>query len=166
MRAYRRRSRMDFRSGPGPTPPGAAGPVGFRTFTETELAQNWPPDMSGARGGDVVLMSGNLWLKLSVDGARRSPTSTSPRSSLRTRLWRLGRRSGHPLHSGDRLLRAVCSVVQRQGQPGEPNIVKIAAGEPGGSQEVLGRQAGMVAAMGLHAGYLRARRRHGWIFPT
>ena len=61
---------MDFRSGPGPTPPGAAGPVGFRTFTETELAQNWPPDMSGARGGDVVLMSGNLWLKLSVDGGK------------------------------------------------------------------------------------------------
>ena len=61
---------MDFRSGPGPTPPGAAGPVGFRTFTKTELSQNWPPDMSGARGGDVVLMSGNLWLKLSVDGGK------------------------------------------------------------------------------------------------
>ena len=61
---------MDFHSGPGPTPPGAAGPVGFRTFTKTELAQNWPPDMSGARGGDVVLMSGNLWLKLSVDGGK------------------------------------------------------------------------------------------------
>ena len=26
--------------------------------------------MSGARGGDVVLMSGNLWLKLSVDGGK------------------------------------------------------------------------------------------------
>lgn len=61
---------MDFRSGPGATPPGAQGPVGFRTFTETELAENWPPDMSGARGGDVVLMSGNLWLKLSVDGGK------------------------------------------------------------------------------------------------
>lgn len=61
---------MDFRSGPGPTPPGAQGPVGFRTFTTTELAKNWPPDMSGARGGDVVLMSGNLWLKLSVDGGK------------------------------------------------------------------------------------------------
>ncbi len=61
---------MDFRSGPGPTPPGAQGPVGFRTFTETELSQNWPPDMSGARGGDVVLMSGNLWLKISLDGGK------------------------------------------------------------------------------------------------
>jgi hypothetical protein len=61
---------LDFRSGGGPTPPGAQGPVGFRTYTETELSQNWPPDMSGARGGDVVLMSGNLWLKLSVDGGK------------------------------------------------------------------------------------------------
>lgn len=26
--------------------------------------------MSGARGGDVVLMSGNLWLKISVDGGK------------------------------------------------------------------------------------------------
>jgi len=58
---------QDYRSG-APTPPGAQAPVGFRTFTQTELADNSPPDMSGARGGDVVLMSGNLWLKLSVDG--------------------------------------------------------------------------------------------------
>lgn len=60
---------LDFRSGTS-TPPGAQGPVGFRTFTQTELAANWPPDMSGARGGDVVLMSGNLWLKISVDGGK------------------------------------------------------------------------------------------------
>jgi hypothetical protein len=61
---------LDFRSAPSTPPPGAQAPVGFRTFTETELAENWPPDMSGARGGDVVLMSGNLWLKLSVDGGK------------------------------------------------------------------------------------------------
>ncbi len=30
----------------------------------------WPPDMSGAKSGDVVLMCGNLWLKLSVDGGK------------------------------------------------------------------------------------------------
>jgi hypothetical protein len=60
---------QDFRSG-GTNPPGAQAPVGFRTFTQTELAKNWPPDMSGARGGDVVLMSGNLWLKISVDGGK------------------------------------------------------------------------------------------------
>jgi hypothetical protein len=60
---------QNFSSG-SPSPPGAQGPVGFRTFTQTELAANWPPDMSGARGGDVVLMSGNLWLKLSVDGGK------------------------------------------------------------------------------------------------
>lgn len=53
-----------------PSPPGAQAPVTFRTFTETGLAANWPPDMSGARGGDVVMMSGNLWLKISVDGGK------------------------------------------------------------------------------------------------
>jgi hypothetical protein len=58
----------DFRSGP---PPGGDGqtPVTFRRFTGSGVGTGyWPPDMSGARGGDVVLMSGNLWLKLSVDG--------------------------------------------------------------------------------------------------
>lgn len=60
---------QDFRAG-GSSPPGAQAPVGFRTFTQTELAKGYPPDMSGARGGDVVLMSGNLWLKLSVDGGQ------------------------------------------------------------------------------------------------
>lgn len=53
-----------------PAPPGAQAPVTFRTFTETGLAANWPPDMSGARGGDVVIMSGNLWLKISVDAGK------------------------------------------------------------------------------------------------
>ncbi|NUR05725.1 MAG: hypothetical protein HOQ45_01785 [Nocardioidaceae bacterium] len=51
----------------GTTAPGAQGPVTFRTFTGSERSGTWPPDCSGARGGDVVLMSGNLWLKLSVD---------------------------------------------------------------------------------------------------
>ena len=60
---------QDFRSGSF-TPPGAQAPVSFRTFTQSELASVSPPDMSGARGGDVVLMSGNLWLKLSVDGGK------------------------------------------------------------------------------------------------
>jgi AraC-like DNA-binding protein len=62
-------SPQDFRSGPGAAP-GAQSPVGFRTFTEAELKNGWPPDMSGAKGGEVVLMSGNLWLKLSVDGGK------------------------------------------------------------------------------------------------
>lgn len=60
---------LDFRSGGVPTP-GGQEPVTFRTFTSTELSAGWPPDMSGAKGGDVVLMSGNLWLKLSVDGGK------------------------------------------------------------------------------------------------
>ncbi len=54
----------------GGAPPGGQAPVKFRTFTNTQLAANWPPDMSGARGGDVVIMSGNLWVKISVDGGK------------------------------------------------------------------------------------------------
>ncbi len=60
---------LDFRSGPGTSGSGSQEPVTFRTFTKTGLTNtSWPPDMSGAKGGGVVLMSGNLWLKLSVDG--------------------------------------------------------------------------------------------------
>lgn len=62
---------LDFRSGGGAFPGGGAQePVTFRTFTETGVAGIWPPDMSGAKAGDVVVMSGNLWLKLSVDGGK------------------------------------------------------------------------------------------------
>lgn len=62
---------MDFRSGGGPVPGGGQQPVTFRTFTSgSESQASWPPDMSGAKSGDVVLMSGNLWLKLSVDGGK------------------------------------------------------------------------------------------------
>jgi hypothetical protein len=59
---------LDFHDGPPPSGPGAMNPVRFRTFTATELAAGWPPDMSGAKAGNVVLMTGNLWLKLSTDG--------------------------------------------------------------------------------------------------
>jgi hypothetical protein len=60
---------LDFKTGsPGPGP---QEPVTFRTFSETGPASAiWPPDSSGAKGGDVVLMSGNLWLKLSTDGGK------------------------------------------------------------------------------------------------
>lgn len=61
---------LDFRSGGG-TPPGGQAPVTFRTFSESGVTKSlWPPDMSGAKGGDVVVMSGNLWLKLSVDSGK------------------------------------------------------------------------------------------------
>ena len=50
---------LDYQSSGGTTTPGGQEPVGFRTFTKTQLAANWPPDMSGARGGDVVVLSGN-----------------------------------------------------------------------------------------------------------
>jgi hypothetical protein len=75
---------LDFRSGGGPTPGGQA-PVTFRTFTESGVATGiWPPDMSGAKGGDVVVMSGNLWLKLSVDGGKTFADLDFTRSSLPT----------------------------------------------------------------------------------
>lgn len=62
---------LDFRSGPGPAPGGSQEPVSFRTFTSSGVSTStWPPDMSGAKAGDVVLMSGNLWLKLSTDGGK------------------------------------------------------------------------------------------------
>ena len=61
---------LDFRGGGFPVG-GAQDPVSFRTFTESGVVTGiWPPDMSGAKAGDVVLMSGNLWLKLSVDGGK------------------------------------------------------------------------------------------------
>jgi hypothetical protein len=62
---------LDFRSGGGPTPSGGQEGVTFRTFTSSGVVTGvWPPDMTGAKGGDVVLMSGNLWFKLSVDGGK------------------------------------------------------------------------------------------------
>jgi hypothetical protein len=61
---------LDFRSGGG-APPGGQEPVTFRTFSESGVTTGiWPPDMSGAKGGDVVVMSGNLWLKLSLDSGK------------------------------------------------------------------------------------------------
>jgi hypothetical protein len=59
---------LDFRSGGAAAPSGGQEPVTFRTFSQGGISKGvWPPDMSGAKGGDVVVMSGNLWLKLSVD---------------------------------------------------------------------------------------------------
>lgn len=59
----------DYRD--GPSGGGAQEPVSFRRFTDGTITTSWwPPDMSGAKAGDVVLMSGNLWLKLSVDGGQ------------------------------------------------------------------------------------------------
>jgi hypothetical protein len=42
--------------------------VTFRTWGEKGISGTWPPDCSGAKADKVVLASGNLWLKLSVDG--------------------------------------------------------------------------------------------------
>src|SRR5688572_3816533 len=52
----------------GTPTPGPQDPVTFRTFTEGGVVTTvWPPDMTGAKAGDVVLMAGNLWFKLSTD---------------------------------------------------------------------------------------------------
>ena len=60
---------LDYQSG-APTP-GPQDPVTFRTFTEDGVVTTiWPPDMTGAKAGDVVLMSGNLWFELSTDGGK------------------------------------------------------------------------------------------------
>jgi len=62
---------LDFRSGGGPAPSGGQAPVTFRIFSESGVTTGvWPPDMSGAKSGDVVVMSGNLWLKVSVDAGK------------------------------------------------------------------------------------------------
>lgn len=59
---------LDFRSGGGPVGGGGQQAVSFRTFTSGKETQGlWPPDMTGATSGDVVLMAANLWLKLSLD---------------------------------------------------------------------------------------------------
>ena len=167
IRASQRRSRWTFAAVRGRRRPARQGPVGFRTFTETELAQNWPPDMSGARGGDVVLMSGNLWLKLSVDGGKTfTDLDFTKLFAQRHRLRRLGRRPGHPLHPGDRLLRSVCSVVQRHGHTGQPQHREDRDREPGRSQEVLGRQSRHGGGNGTSRRIRSGSARHGWIFPT
>ena len=158
---------MDFRSGPGPTPPGAAGPVGFRTFTESELAKNWPPDMSGARGGDVVLMSGNLWLKLSVDGGKTFTDLDF------TKIFAADTVYGG--WAGDQVIHYIpaidCFVLYVQsfkgtGTQANRNVVKIAHREPGRPQEVLGWQAGVVGGNGTSRRIRSGSARHGWIFPT
>lgn len=60
---------LSFPSG-APTP-GPQDPVTFRTFTEGDVVETiWPPDMTGAKAGDIVLMAGNLWFKLSTDAGK------------------------------------------------------------------------------------------------
>ncbi len=62
---------LDFHSGGGAAPSGGQEPVTFRTFSQSGVSTGvWPPDMSGAKGGDVVVMSGNLWLKVSLDSGK------------------------------------------------------------------------------------------------
>ena len=47
---------------------GSQAPINIRQTGRADLSGAFPPDMSGATAGQIVLMTGNLWLKLSVDG--------------------------------------------------------------------------------------------------
>jgi hypothetical protein len=122
---------LDFRSGPAPSG-GSQEPVTFRTFTSGGVTNNvWPPDMSGAKGGDVVVMSGNLWLKLSVDGGKTFKDLDF------TKLFAADATYGG--WAGDQVIHYVpaidCFVLYVQSRPGanpnaSKNVVKVAVASP------------------------------------
>ena len=137
---------LDFRSGTAPS--GSQEPVTFRTFTETGIKTNvWPPDMSGAKGGDVVVMSGNLWLKLSVDGGKTFTDLDF------TKLFAADKTYG--AWSGDQVIHYVpsidCFVLYVQSKTGSganasKSVVKVALASPAdlkkfkGGKPAWGRQ--------------------------
>ncbi len=122
---------LDFRSGSAPSG-GGQEPVTFRTFTTGGVTNAvWPPDMSGAKGGDVVLMSGNLWLKISVDGGK------SFKDLDFTKLFAADAAYGG--WSGDQVIHYVpaidCFVLYVQSRAGSgvnlsKSIIKIALASP------------------------------------
>lgn len=122
---------LDFRSGGVPTP-GGQEPVTFRTFTTTELSAGWPPDMSGAKGGDVVLMSGNLWLKLSVDGGKTFTDLdfTKLFAADATYGGWAGDQVVHYVPSIDCFVLYVQSYKGASGANRDKNVVKIALASP------------------------------------
>lgn len=122
---------LDFRSGGAPTP-GGQEPVSFRTFTSTEISAIWPPDMSGAKSGDVVLMCGNLWLKLSVDGGKTFTDLDFTKLFAAESTY--GGWAGDPvLHYVPSIDCFVFYVQSRKGKSGanlNKNVVKIALASP------------------------------------
>jgi hypothetical protein len=123
---------LDFGT-PSPTP-GTAEPVKFRTFSKGTLNNTtWPPDMSGAKAGDVVLMSGNLFLKLSLDGGKTTFTHLDF-----TKLFAADKTYGG--WTGDQVIHYVpsidCFVLYVQsnhsgtGTNFEKNVVKVALASP------------------------------------
>ncbi|RZT19230.1 hypothetical protein EV589_3494 [Mycobacterium sp. BK558] len=123
-------SPMDFRSGTGTL--GTQQPVTFRTFTSSGITTGvWPPDSSGAKGGDVVVMSGNLWLKLSVDGGKTFTDLDF------TKVFTAEKTYGG--WAGDQVIHYVpsidCFVLYVQSSPGSgsnasKSVVKVALASP------------------------------------
>ena len=137
---------LDFRSGGGPFPGGGTQePVTFRTFTESGVSTGiWPPDMSGAKAGDVVVMSGNLWLKLSVDGGK---TFTDVDF---TKVFAADKTYGG--WAGDQVIHYVpqidCFVLYVQSKAGakgsanqSKNVVKVALASPADLKKFKGGKA-------------------------
>ena len=137
---------LDFRSGGGAFPGGGTQePVTFRTFTESGVATGiWPPDMSGAKAGDVVVMSGNLWLKLSLDGGK---TFTDVDF---TKVFAASKTYGS--WAGDQVIHYVpqidCFVLYVQSKAGakgsanqSKNVVKVALASPADLKKFKGGKA-------------------------
>jgi hypothetical protein len=137
---------LDFRSGGGAFPGGGTQePVTFRTFTESGVSTGiWPPDMSGAKAGDVVVMSGNLWLKLSVDGGK-SFTDVDF-----TKVFAADKTYGS--WAGDQVIHYVpqidCFVLYVQSKAGakgsanqSKNVVKVALASPADLKKFNGGKA-------------------------
>lgn len=116
----------------GTTAPGAQGPVTFRTFTGSTRSGTWPPDCSGARGGDVVIMSGNLWLKISTDrGASFTDLDFTKLFAADTTYggW-AGDQVIHYVPSIDCFVLYVQSYAPSSGPRTNQNVVKIALASP------------------------------------
>ena len=116
----------------------------FRTFTSTDLTAGWPPDMSGAKGGDVVLMSGNLWLKLSVDSGK---TFSDVRfNDVFAAVPSYGAWSGNQaIHYVPQIDCFVLYVQKRVGATGSANasksVVKVALAKPTDLKKFAGGRA-------------------------
>ena len=115
-------------------------------------------------GGDVVVMSGNLWLKLSVDGGK---TFTDVDF---TKVFAADKTYGG--WAGDQVIHYVpqidCFVLYVQSSVGAKGTANAEqerrqgrARQPGRPEEVQGRQGGLAAPVGLHVRRLRAQRLDG-----
>jgi hypothetical protein len=133
---------LDFRSGSSSTPSGGQEPVTFRTFSESGLTNTkWPPDMSGAKGGDVVIMSGNLWLKISVDSGKTF-TDVKFTDIFDADITYGGWSGDQVIHYVPQIDCFVLYVQSSQGAAGNSNqgknVVKVALASPADLKKFLG----------------------------